>query len=133
MEKRIFQAIDTELPNVTAFLEKMLEETCSMKSMMQIMVCLEEMFVNVAHYAYPNQEGSVAISLDITDGIVSVTLEDEGIPFNPLEKTDPDITLPADERDAGGLGILMVKKTMDEISYEYKAQKNVFCMKKKIK
>lgn len=132
MTRRVFQAIDSELPNVTAFLEETLEEVCSMKSLMQIMVSLEEMFINVAHYAYPNQEGSVAVSIDISDGIVAVTLEDEGIPFNPLEKTDPDITLPADERDAGGLGILMVKKTMDELSYEYRNNKNIFCMKKNI-
>lgn len=132
MERRVFHAIDTELPNATAFLEEVLEEICPAKSMMQIMVCLEEMFVNVSHYAYPDQEGTVAVSIELADGVVSVTLEDEGIPFNPLEKADPDITLSAADRVAGGLGILMVKKTMDAVSYEYKSKKNIFCMKKKI-
>lgn len=133
MHRRSFQAADAELSHATAFVEEELEKLdCPMKVVMQITVCLEEMFVNVAHYAYQGNEGMVTLSLDDKDGLFSITLEDEGVPFDPLAKVDPDVTLSAEERPIGGLGIYMVKKTMDEVFYEYKEGKNIFCMKKKI-
>ena len=93
---------------------------------MQIDVAIEEVFVNIVRYAYPEGEGEAAIEVETTDSprAVKITFEDEGVPFNPLEHEDPDIMLSADDRPAGGLGILMVKKSMDDVSYEYKDGKN---------
>lgn len=134
METRIYPAKDSELMNVTAFIEEELEKVeCPMKLVIQFAISLEEMFVNIAHYAYPGSEGTVEVTSDFADDMFSITLVDSGIPFDPLSKEDPDITLAADERTIGGLGIFMVKEYMDQVAYEYKDGKNVFCMKKKIR
>lgn len=131
MQTRVFPATDFELVNVIAFLEEELEKIdCPMKTVMQLSLCLEEIFVNVAHYSFPESEGSATISIDYKDEVFSIIVEDSGVPFNPLEKEDPDISLAAEDRRIGGLGIYLVKKTMDELSYEYKGNKNIFCMRK---
>lgn len=131
MAERIFAAEAALLPEASAFVEEELEKLdCPMKASMQISVCFEEMFVNVGHYAYPEGNGTVTVSVDGVDGGIAITLTDSGIPFDPLAKDDPDITLDADERSIGGLGIFMVKKSMDEVKYERRDGKNVFTMKK---
>lgn len=128
---RIFRADDSELSNVMLFLEGELEEaSCPMKALMQLSVCTEEIFVNTAHYAYPEGKGEVEISVESDDDSITVTFADSGKEFNPLSKDDPDITLSADERQIGGLGIFMVKKSMDEVRYERRDGKNIFSMKK---
>lgn len=133
MRSIVVPAIEEKLPEVIGFVEEELEKVaCPLKFVMQITVCVEEMFVNVAHYAYGEPIGEAAVSLDYVDGQAVITLEDEGVPFDPLASTDPDITLSAEKRPIGGLGIYMVKKTMDEVSYEYRNKKNRFIMKKKI-
>ena len=133
MVQREFRAEDAELQNAIAFVEEELEKLdCSMKAMMQITVCVEEMFINVAHYAYGGSPGTVALTVDGENGVVSITLTDHGVPFDPLAKDDPDITLSAEERQIGGLGIFMVKKSMDEVRYERRGQQNIFTMKKAI-
>ena len=93
---------------------------------MQIDVAVEEIFVNIANYAYPSGEGEAVISIEADKDAksVSILFEDQGTPYDPLKNEDPDITLSADERPIGGLGIFMVKKSMDEVSYEYKDGKN---------
>lgn len=114
--------------------EGLADASCPIKLVMQITVCVEEVFVNVANYAYDGEVGECSIKLEIeaidenTKAIISVI--DSGVPFNPLEKEDPDITLSADERQIGGLGIFMVKKTMDEIFYSYEGGKNTLIMEK---
>ena len=131
MVKRVFPATDAALADATAFVEEELEKVdCPLKTVMQITVCLEEMFVNVAHYAYGGVEGEVELVLDYDAGMMSITLIDNGMPFDPLAKEDPDITLAAEDRQIGGLGIFMVKKSMNEVSYERKDDKNIFTMKK---
>jgi len=133
MIDRIFPATDEALPEALAFVEDELDKMgCSMKTVMQVTVCVEEMFVNVAHYAYDGKDGEIELKLDTDNGMLSIVLTDEGRPFDPLAKTDPDITLSAEERQIGGLGIFMVKKSMNEVSYERKDNKNVFIMKKEI-
>ena len=133
MTERIFPATDEALADAIAFVEEELEaRDASMKVVMQITVCVEEMFVNVAHYAYAGSQGEVTVTIDDDNGLFSITLTDEGQPFDPLAKDDPDITLSAEERDIGGLGIFMVKKSMDEVSYERKDGKNIFVMKKEL-
>lgn len=131
MIEKEFAANDESLADAISFVEEELDKLdCPMKTVMQITVCVEEMFVNVAHYAYGGQEGKVKLSIDGEKGTVSIILTDKGVPFDPLAKEDPDITLSADDRRIGGLGIFMVKKSMDEVLYERKNNMNIFTMKK---
>ena len=95
-----------------------------------IISAVEEIFVNIASYAYPSGEGDVTVSAEIAPERFTLIFSDSGIPFNPLEKEDPDLTLAADDRDIGGLGIFMVKKMMDDIYYEYRAGQNVLTISK---
>ena len=132
--EKVFEASDASLADAAAFLDGILETSgCDVKLKAQIDLAFEEMFVNVAQYAYPGSEGSVKISLYDAGDSVKIRLTDSGIPFDPLKNDDPDISLSADERSVGGLGIFMVKKTMDDVFYEYKNGQNIFTMTKKIK
>ena len=120
-----------KLPDVLAFIDTILEENdCPMKAQMQIDVALEELFVNIAHYAYPDGVGDAQIIAAVTPGQIEITLIDSGIPYDPLAKPDPDVTLPAEKRAIGGLGIFMTKKLMDDISYQYSDGKNHLTVKK---
>ena len=132
MTVKTFPATDEALNDAIAFTEEELENLdCPLKTVMQITVCVEEMFVNVAHYAYGSDTGDVTMTIDGEDGGVSISLADCGMPFDPLAKADPDITLSAEERNIGGLGIYMVKKSMDDVSYKRCGDQNIFTMKKK--
>lgn len=132
--KQIKVKADTsELDNVLSFADAILEELgCSVKAQMQIDIAIEEIFVNIAHYAYPESEGEAVIYVEPGESgsSVTITFEDEGIQYDPLKNEDPDITLSAEDRPIGGLGIFMVKKSMDEVSYEYKDGKNRLTIKK---
>ena len=114
--------------------ENLTSMRCPMKILMQIDVAVEAIFVNVASYAYTPNTGSVTIRMDLQEKprAVVITFIDSGIPYNPLAKEDPDVSLSAEERSIGGLGIFMVKKTMDKMEYEYTDQKNVLKMYKNI-
>ena len=121
---------------VCDFITEALEsKDCSPKAKIQIQTAAEEIFVNIANYAYPDSSGEakISVSFDEDPCRASVTFKDSGIPYNPLEKEDADITLSAEERQIGGLGILMVKKTMDDVKYEYKNGFNIFTMTKNLK
>jgi len=135
MEKRQeFEAKVDELNHVLAFVGEALEEAaCSPKTQMQIEIAAEELFVNIAHYAYEEKEGRAWITVKMPESsdMISVIFEDEGIPYDPLEKTDPDITQNVEERMIGGLGIFMVKKSMDHMEYKRENGKNVLTIKKK--
>ena len=119
---------------VTDFVNEELEKNdASMKSVMQIDIAIDEIFSNIANYAYDEIEGEAVISIDITENREAVlSFKDSGKYYNPLEKEDPDVTLSADERDIGGLGIFLVKKSMDNIDYEYKNNCNILTIKKSI-
>lgn len=133
MTEKNFPAKDEALNDVLAFAEEELEKAeCPMKAVMPITVALEEVFVNVAHYAYPDSSGEVnlAIDFDIESRTMTFIMTDSGIPFDPLAKPDPDITLSAEERQIGDLGIFMMKTTMDDVNYAYTGGKNVLTMKK---
>ena len=123
------------LPAVTAFVDELLEENdCGMRAQMQLNIAIDELFSNIAHYAYPGGEGEVTIdaSFDEPRRMVALTFTDTGIPYNPLKRKDPDITLSAEERQIGGLGIMMVRKTMDGMTYEYSNGHNILTISKKI-
>ena len=133
MKQLTVNAQTSELSQVLAFADTILEEAgCSAKTKMQIDIAIEEIFVNIATYAYPSEGGQAVIEIETDkDGkIVKITFEDQGVPYNPLENEDPDITLPAEERPIGGLGIFLVKNIMDEVSYDYADGKNRLTIKK---
>jgi len=91
-------------------------------------MCAEEIFANVAFYAYPEKQGMIDVSLNKFDNNIIFEFKDEGIEYNPLEKPDPDITLPPEERPLGGLGIYMVKNLADKIYYKREDNKNVLTL-----
>ena len=101
---------------------------------MQIDIAIDELFGNIAHYAYNPKTGPATVRVEVTSAPISVviTFIDHGIQYDPLKKNDPDITLTSDEREIGGLGIFMVKKTMDEITYEYRDGQNILRIRKDI-
>ena len=101
---------------------------------MQIEVAAEEIFVNIASYAYAPGKGRATIRVEVSDDPVTVCLTfiDQGMPYDPLSMKDPDVSLPAEDRPVGGLGVFMVKKTMDDVTYEYKDGKNILRMKKNL-
>ena len=128
---RTFPAKLNMLDEVLGFAEEQLETSgCPMKAQMAFTVCLEEAFVNVASYAYPDSEGEAELVILVVDDKITATLSDEGIPFNPMEKEDPDITLSAEERGIGGLGIFMVKRMLDDVGYERIGDRNILTMVK---
>ena len=135
MTEKIFSATKDALPEVMAFTEERLESyECSMKNSMTICVAVEEIFVNIASYAYENGNGTASLSFgfDENERLMTLIIKDNGTPFNPLERDEPDITLSADEREIGGLGIFITKKTMDTVNYTYENGQNVLAMTKKI-
>ena len=107
---------------------------CHDKDFMSIEVCVEEIFVNIASYAYSPGSGETIIDCDVDKNTSEVTIvfKDGGTPFNPLEKKDADISPEALLGREGGLGIFMVKKMMDFVSYEYKDGKNILLIRKKV-
>ena len=120
-----------KLPDVLAFVDGLLEEkNCPLKTQMLIDISIEELFVNIARYAYPEGNGWAEIRADVKDGEAVFTLIDAGIPYDPLSRPDPDISLDADERPVGGLGVFMVKHQMDGTSYEYKDGQNRMTVRK---
>ncbi|MBQ8527778.1 MAG: ATP-binding protein [Lachnospiraceae bacterium] len=128
----------SQLDRVLAFLESALEEGgCPTKTSMQICVSAEEIFVNIANYAYPEQGGQCTMDIEVSadtekgTGDVSLTVTDSGKEFNPLEREDPDIHLSAEDRQIGGLGIWMVKQSMDYVEYRYEDAQNKITFGKK--
>ena len=135
MKELTVDAAIENIPAVTAFVEEQLEQyNCPMKAQMQIDIAIDELFSNIAQYAYNPKTGKATVRVEVTENPMSViiTFIDNGVPYNPLAKADPDVTLSADEREIGGLGIFMVKKSMDDISYEYKDGQNILKIKKNI-
>ena len=129
------QADVKNLGAVQGFIEERLEAAeCSMKAQVQIGVAVEEIYVNICHYAYKDKGGSgdATVKMRVEDGMAEIVFEDSGIQYDPLANEEPDITLSAEEREIGGLGIFITRKTMDDVSYEYKDGKNNLTLRKKI-
>ena len=125
------EASNDNLDKVMEFVDDILEESCCpMKSRMKVDLSVEEIFVNIANYAYGDETGDAKISAGVKDGILTIIFEDGGVPYNPLKKPDPDIGLSAEERKIGGLGIYLVKKNMTSVSYDFKEGKNVLTLTK---
>jgi len=120
--------LNTVLDFVNAELESV---DCGVKMATQIAIAVEEIFVNIAHYAYSPKTGDATIRMAVDPEII-IVFEDSGKPFNPLEKEDADITKSAKEREIGGLGILMVKKIMDSLEYKNEKDKNILTLRKSL-
>ena len=135
MKELTVEAKTTNIEAVTDFVNEQLEALdCPMKAQMQIDIAIDELFGNIAHYAYNPEIGKATVRVEVIEDPLAVTITfiDNGVPYDPLAKADPDTTLSAEEREIGGLGIYMVKKSMDEITYEYKDGQNILTIKKKI-
>ena len=133
-EELILPAKVENLDEVQAFVGERVGEDCSPKAQMQLDLAVEEIFVNIANYAYAPGEGKAAIRVQVSEEPrrVNVTFRDRGVPYNPLEKEDPDVTALAAERKLGGLGIFLTKQLMDEVQYEYRDGQNVLTLTKRI-
>jgi len=135
MKELTIAATVENIETVTDFVNEQLEALdCPMKAQMQIDIAIDELFGNIAHYAYHPEVGNATVRVEVTEEplAVIVTFIDKGMPYDPLRAAEPDTTLSAEERNLGGLGIYMVKKSMDEITYEYKDGKNILSIKKKL-
>lgn len=133
MKELTLDAVIENVEVATAFVDAFLDlQDCPMKTKLQIDIAIDEIFSNIAYYAYQEQKGEVTVRTELqeTPRGVSITFIDGGIPYNPLAKDDPDVTLSAEERNIGGLGIYMVKKNMDEVSYVYEKGHNQLTIKK---
>lgn len=130
--------ISAEIENiaaVTAFVDEQLEELgCSLKAQTQIDIAIDELFGNIAHYAYNPEVGPATVRVEVSDEplAVVITFIDNGKPYDPLAKKDPDLSLSAQEREIGGLGIYMVKKSMDEVTYAYRDGQNILTIRKEL-
>ena len=130
--------LEIKIPAKTELLDEVLEfVNAAMREAMidrkheiNINIAVEEVFVNIAHYAYSSDEGNVTISVDASQNNLAIEFRDSGQPYNPLSRDDPDTTLSAEEREIGGLGIFMVKKLMDNVSYRYENGNNVLTISK---
>ena len=135
MKELTVAATVVNIETVTDFVNEQLEALdCPMKAQMQIDIAIDELFGNIAHYAYNPEIGKATVRVEVIEDplAVVITFIDKGVPYDPLAKADPDTTLSAEEREIGGLGIYMVKKTMDEITYEYKDGQNILAIKKNL-
>ena len=133
MEKITVEAVLDNLQTVVDFATEKLEaRDCSMKAIMQTELVIEEIFVNIASYAYHPEIGPATFCMEFEENpnAVLMTFIDGGKPYNPLEQKAPDTTLGIEERGIGGLGIFLVKKNVDELAYEYTDGKNILRMKK---
>ena len=135
MKEFVVEADRKNLWEVQAFIDEQLEEVgCPMPTQIAIDVAVEELFVNIASYAYGQGEGVAVVQVKVLQDPLSVeiTFIDNGVQYDPLAKADPDVTLSAKERKKGDHGIFMVKNTMDNVSYEYKDGKNILTIKKNL-
>lgn len=135
MKELTLDAVVENIDKVTDFVNNELDAyDCLMKARMQINVAIDELFGNIAHYAYEKGTGKATVRIEVEEEplTVSITFIDSGKPFNPLDRPEPDTTLSAQERAIGGLGIFLVKKTMDQVEYLYQNGQNMLTIKKKL-
>ena len=121
---------------VTDFVDAQLEALdCPMKAQVQINIAIDELFGNIAHYAYNPDVGEATVRVEVEEKPLSViiTFIDGGVPYDPLQAAEPDTTLSAEERALGGLGIFMVRKSMDEITYRYENGRNILSIRKTLR
>jgi anti-sigma regulatory factor (Ser/Thr protein kinase) len=128
------RALVGELDRLQEWLEGILEEEhCTMKACSQLSVVAEELFVNIARYAYRDGSGTAVVRVEMRGPVLTMSFEDEGVAFNPLDHPMPDTGADIDEQKIGGWGIYMTRKWMDKVAYERVDNKNLFTIEKKIR
>lgn len=135
VQELIVDAKVENLPLVNEFVEKVMAPLePSMKVQMQIDLVVEEIFVNIANYAYGEGQGKAILQVQVTDSppAVELVFMDEGMPYNPLDREEPDPEQSLEERKIGGWGIFLVKKNVDEVTYAFSEGKNILTLRKKI-
>ena len=135
MKELTIAATVENIETVTQFVNEQLEALdCPIKAQMQIDIAIDELFGNIAHYAYNPGTGDATVRVEVVREPLSVviTFIDRGVPYNPLSNADPDTGLSLEERGVGGLGIYIVKKSMDEITYSYQDGKNILTIRKQL-
>lgn len=132
MNEMKITADERNMERVNEFIHSCLPDDCTPILINKIDLAVEEIFVNIAHYAYSPDIGDAWISASFVDNVLTIIFKDNGKEFNPIAKKDPDITLSAEERNIGGLGIFLTKKFMDNVDYEYKDNLNILTIRKKI-
>lgn len=133
MNEMTVEATPENIPVITAFVDEQLEQhDCPMKAQAQIDIAIDELFGNIVRYAYHPEIGSATVQVEVVPDplAVVITFIDQGKPYDPLAKEDPNVTLSAEEREIGGLGIYIVKKSMSDITYEYKDGRNILKIRK---
>ena len=128
-------AVTENLEEVQNFVDERLERTaCPPRAKVQIDVAVEEIFINIASYAYAPDKGKAKVRVEVGEEplTVTITFVDHGVPYDPLSRETPDIHASAEERDVGGLGIFMTKELMDDVSYEYRNGQNILTLKKNL-
>ncbi len=135
MKELTVEATLESISVITDFVDELLEQYhCPMKAQAQIDIAIDELFSNIVHYAYHPGTGPATVRVEVVEEPLSVviTFIDQGVPYDPLAKADPDVTLSAEEREIGGLGIYIVKKNMNEITYEYVDGRNILKIRKEL-
>jgi anti-sigma regulatory factor (Ser/Thr protein kinase) len=130
MDKLVVRAKPEHLEEVQAFVGERLTD-CPSKLRNKISIVVDEIFANIASYAYDHPDGDVTVRVTM-DGDIAIEFEDSGVPYDPLDAKDPDISLPVEERQIGGLGLFMVKNIMDTVEYRREGVKNILIVKKKL-
>lgn len=133
MNEMTVEATSENIQVITAFVDEQLEKyDCPMKAQAQIDIAIDELFGNIVRYAYHPEVGSATVQVEVVPEplAVVITFIDQGKPYDPLAKEDPNVTLSAEEREIGGLGIYIVKKSMNDITYEYKDGRNILKIRK---
>ncbi len=120
-----------KLDELLSFIDsELIDCKCPKKSKQQLDVAAEEIFTNICKFAYKGGAGRAIVKISCDSRGAELTFVDKGQRYNPLDKADPDITLSAEDREIGGLGIYIVKKTMTKLTYEYREQQNILTIKK---
>ena len=133
MKELTVEAIVEQIETVTEFVNAELEKLdCPMKARIQLDIAIDEIVSNIAYYAYGEKTGTVTVRIEALQEETGVQLMflDSGFPYDPLTRQDPDISAEIEERKEGGLGIFLVRKTMDDMKYEYKDGQNRLTIRK---
>ena len=135
-QTKTFDATDENMQNVSDFIHSMLPENCSAEILNKLDLAVEEIYINIAHYAYKPETGTVEIACSLSKKddvpVITISFKDTGMQFNPLDRKDPDTTLSAEERDIGGLGIFLTKQFMDDVAYTHSEGCNMLTIQKKL-
>ena len=127
----VLEAKRDNLPVIAAFIEEQLDgQGISEKEIFEVGLAVDEACSNIILHGYGEEGGRIEIELAVSPDRVTVSLMDSGEPFNPLTVEPPDLCDDVDQRKVGGLGVFIIKKTMDEVGYEYRNGRNVLSITK---